>query len=116
MVYGADLESLSPVTGTGGSNPPFSFFNSHLMKKIIILNLIFLIFVFFAFDYFIFCQARQKYGLEMSYYENCSKKINRLTNVFHFILLKFRTENLKIKTALFLQFISLVVPMLMDLV
>lgn len=74
MVYGADLESLSPVTGTGGSNPPFSFFNSHLMKKIIILNLIFLIFVFFAFDYFIFCQARQKYGLEMSYYENLFKK------------------------------------------
>ena len=104
MVYGADLESLSPVTGTGGSNPPFSFCNKIYEKN----N--------FAFDYFIFCQARQKYGLEMSYYENLFKKINRLTNVFHFILLKFRTENLKIKTALFLQFISLVVPMLMDLV
>lgn len=74
MVYGADLESLSPVTGTGGSNPPFSFFNSHLMKKIIILNLIFLIFVFFAFDYFIFCQARQKYNFKISYYENMFKK------------------------------------------
>ena len=27
VVYGADLESLSPVKGTGGSNPPFSYFS-----------------------------------------------------------------------------------------
>lgn len=114
MVYGADLESLSPVTGTGGSNPPFSFFNSHLMKKIIILNLIFLIFVFFAFDYFIFCQARQKYNFKISYYENMFKKTEFLKeNVLFF--LKFHTENLKTKIVPFNQFTSQVAPLLMDL-
>ena len=48
------------------------------MKKIIILNLILFISIFFAFDYFIFCQTRQKYDLKMPYYENLFKNTKSL--------------------------------------